>query len=844
MSVSQPEAQHFPCSLAQRRFWVLDQLDPGNPSLNVAVRWRLEGKVTHEHLQAAFQRILHRHEVLRTAFEAVDGDPRQRVEPVLNFQVPLIDLSGLPESQALAEATAVAQQEARTSFDLSSAPLIRVTHLRLSESAALILVTAHHSVCDGWSIGILAREMGALCLAQQTGTRARLPELPLQYGDFCRWQQAWLESGELESETRYWTGRLAGLRYFELPSDHPRPPVLTGNGQIVSRLLPRPLTERLAGHAREGGFTLYMTALAALLALLHRLSGQTDIAIGTQVTGREEVEIEPLVGVFINTLVLRNDLSGNPSFSELEARVRDSVLGAFEHQHMPLERLIEQLRPARDRSRNPLFSINFVYQRSFIENAAYGEFRLVDLPSHSAGSLYDLNMFMVERPEGWRLSCEFNTDLFEPATVEGYLDGLAQMFDTLVRDPSLRIGALPSASVARPEALYVKPGGDAGGQNLATAPRTEDPASWAVLPDPVEQRLAGLWSEVLGRTGVESESNFFELGGHSLLAVRLVARIHTHFGKRLSLAAFFEAPTLAAQAALLRETQDRAFDFRQVVKLQANGSRPPLIGLNNTGIFFTLARRLGGDQPFTSMQLFDPTGSPEQMPASLEALAARYVQLIRIAHPVGPYVLLGWCVAGALAFETARQMEASGLEVSQVILVDSWAPGHTRRLPALQAWLVDHVYRFKLIAQDWRRVRSQRLPLVEFLRHRVIYQRLMALLGRPLPPTLPAADFDSRRQSPEHYDQWLLASLTELARAYEPRAYGGKMLLFRSLEEPRGALLDRFLGWKPFVARGVEVVWVPGDHFTMFSDPGVQLMAERIRAGISGAPIADDTPPR
>src|SRR5262249_37113654 len=281
------------------------------------------------------------------------------------------------------------------------APLARVARLQLREQVAILLVTAHHLVCDGWSIGLLAQEMGELCAAFAEGRAADLPELAVNYGDYAQWQKHWLASAPLAEEDEFWRRYLEGAKPFELLPDHPRPPIQTTNAEILSILLDRELTAGVADLARRGGCTMFMTALAALLVMLHRHTGETDLSLGTQVAGRNEVELENLVGLFINTLVLRNDLSGDPDFLELMGRVRDSVSDAFEHQQMPLERLTEIINPARDLSRNGLFSVNFIFQRSFIKNAAYGRFRLVDLPSFSAGAMYDLNFFMVERPEGW-----------------------------------------------------------------------------------------------------------------------------------------------------------------------------------------------------------------------------------------------------------------------------------------------------------------------------------------------------------------------------------------------------------------------------------------------------------
>jgi amino acid adenylation domain-containing protein len=437
----------FPCSQSQKRFWFEAQLHPDNPGLNVAVRWRLEGEVSHAHLEEAWNIIIQRHATLRSFFTTVNGEPHQVVEPAVDFTIPLVDLTALGDAEAVAEAERVASLEAQRTFDITKAPLIRVMHVRERDNVSMILVTVHHTACDGWSIGVLAQEMGEACADLAAGRTPALPALPVTYADYIAWEaQAMNESRVLGSVPSAVASKLVNFQPFEILPDKPRPPVQTPNGEIVSALLERSLTDRLADVARANGSTLFMTAYAVLLVLLHRYSGQTDIVIGTQIAGREEVEFEPLVGTFINTIALRTDVSGDPPFTELLERARDTVTDALELRHLPLEELVEIVNPKRDLSRNALFSINFVYQRSFIENQTYGKFKLIDLPSRSAGPICDLNFFMVERPDGWRLSCEFNTDLYRRQTVEGMLDRFVRLMRAVVEDASRAISSFPILS--------------------------------------------------------------------------------------------------------------------------------------------------------------------------------------------------------------------------------------------------------------------------------------------------------------------------------------------------------------------------------------------------------------
>lgn len=435
----------LPCSQSQKRFWFESVLHPDNPGLNVAVRWRLDGEVNDAHLEQAWQCIIERHETLRSSFTTIDGEPFQVIAPTLSFHVPVIDLTRMTQADADAEAELIAVREARRTFDLSVAPLIRVTHIRVRSDSSIVLVTAHHTVCDGWSIGVLAREMGAACADLSAGRAPALPELSATYSDYVAREQQDPPSrpGALNGAWTELRHKFEDFVPFEILPDKPRPPIQTANGDIVSALLGRELSDALAILARSNGATLFMTAYAALLVLLHRYSGQTDIAIGTQIAGREEVEYEPLVGTFINTIALRTDVSGDPRFDELLERARDTVTDAIELRDVSLEELVEIINPKRDLSRNALFAVNFVFQRSFIENASYGSFRLIDLPSKSAGPICDLNFFMVERPDGWRISCEFNADLYRRETVDRMLERFVRLLRAVVREPRSSISSLP-----------------------------------------------------------------------------------------------------------------------------------------------------------------------------------------------------------------------------------------------------------------------------------------------------------------------------------------------------------------------------------------------------------------
>lgn len=350
-----------------------------------------------------------------------------------------------------------------------------------------------------------------------------------------------------------------------------------------------------------------------------------------------------------------------------------------------------------------------------------------------------------------------------------------------------------------------------------------------------EGRLLRIWSSILGHRNIEKTDDFFQLGGHSLLAARLLSCIETEFCQRLSLQSLFNAPNIAQQAKILSDQEGREYDFRQVVRLQPDGSKTPLIAIHNTGVYYyNLSRHLGREQPFTALQLFDPSIARKVFPQTLEEVASEYVQLIHKYQKSGPYKLIGWCVGGVLAFEVSRQLEEAGREVSMLTLIDAWSPGHNQRLSPLSALLSEYSFRFQLVAADWRKVISGEQNILSFVRKRVIFQKISQVLHHTENSKTNSISSDKNYNLPnekftqEEYDQWLLSYLDKLSNAYKPKIYSGKITLLRSAEEPHGLFLDPKMGWEKFALAGVDVAVIDGDHFTIFKDRGLKQMATHI----------------
>ncbi|HEY0095524.1 MAG TPA: condensation domain-containing protein, partial [Archangium sp.] len=456
-SVEAERSNARPLSFAQQRLWFLDQFEPGSPFYNVPLALRLSGQVNTEALRQAFEALVHRHESLRTTFASRGGQPVQLVAPALEVPLDLQDLRDVPAAEREARARELLRQESLRPFDLAHGPLLRTSLLRLAPDDHVLLVAMHHIVSDGWSTGVLVREVAALYAAFASGQQPSLPPLPMQYPDFALWQRSWLRGEVLDAQVHYWKQQLAGAPpHLELATDKPRPPVQSYRGALHSFVLPRTLSEALTATSTQHGVSLFMTLLAGFQALLHRYSHQDDISVGSPIAGRRSTELEGLIGFFVNTLVLRSRLSPEASFRELLLQVRDTTLGAYEHQEIPFEKLVEELQPQRDPSRPPLFQVMFALQNMPIPELKLEGLEISPLESEGGISKFDLSLFMQEAPEGLRASLEYNTDLFEPATITRMAEHLQVLLAAAVASPDTALSRLPLLTQAEKHKLLVE----------------------------------------------------------------------------------------------------------------------------------------------------------------------------------------------------------------------------------------------------------------------------------------------------------------------------------------------------------------------------------------------------
>ncbi len=781
-STTEDTVYRLPSSPSQRRFWVWSHLNPQNPTFNVAVRWRLDGAIDRRLLERACNLLLSRHEALRTALICQGEEVLQEVRPTLSCPLEFIDLSSLTELDRAAAANEIALREAQKPFDISRAPLIRFTLLQLQADEFILLCTAHHAICDGASVGILAHDLGLIYDALARGEQPALLPPDLQYADYAIWLQENANSGRIAAQLNYWKATLAGAHYAELRTDYPRGGVRTSNGDIASRLLPRPVTDALAEFSRSHGCTLFAASLGCMGVLLSQLTDAEDLTIGTQVVGRQQAETERVVGVFTNTLCLRFRADRASTIQRYLAQVQQVVRNALENQDVPFDDVVRELNLPHDPVRTPLFQVHFIFQRSFVQNSKYESLSLTDMPSRTPGAGFDLNFFMVEREEGWRLSCEYNTDLFRRETVEWLLQESERLFSTL----PLKAGNCLREMPVGPRPTFAKEfvSANHAGRKLDIVEKSA----------PSEELLVEIFREILKVPTLEPRDSFFDLGGHSLLAARLLSQIKNKCGREIPLSTLVEAPSPRELAKALG-SKPHSFSDR-VITLQS-GTRDPLFVISQSLVFRNVAKALDPSRAVYALRMLPEDAAGLPSPCTMQAIASYYVRLIQQVQPTGPYRLAGWCVAAKIAYEVAQQLQRQGEVVELLALIDAWAPNYFREMNPLRKGITYLAYAAHRAAQHLRHA----------LRNNGRHSR-------------------HRREQPTEIEKLEYAA----EQTYLPVPYSGRAILFFSSEQPSGFLFEPRFGLDCYLSPQTAAHRLNGSHLSIFDPPNAVTIAAGIEA--------------
>jgi amino acid adenylation domain-containing protein len=872
-----PRDGDAPASFQQERLWFLDRLEGGGGVYHLPATHVLRGPLDAEALRRAVEALVHRHETLRTALPEVDGAPVQRILPPGPVALPRIDLAPLPDGEREAELGRVAEDSANRPFDLERGPLFRAALVRLAPDEHVLLTCVHHAVADGWSSGVLWRDLAALYAAFSAGEPPALPPLPVQYADYAVWQREWLRGDTLDRQLAWWRGRLAGAPpRLELPLDRPRPAVQTHAGASEWLELPRDLRDAAVALGRGEGATLFMVLLAAFGVVLGRLAGDEDVVVGTPIAGRTRAELEGLIGPFLNTLALRTDLSGDPPFRALLRRVREGTLDAYARQDVPFERVLDAVQPERSRAHTPVFQVMLN-----LFNFAADEKRLQGVRVEGAGagtqasSKLDLTLYAGESPDGLGLHCLYNPDLFDAGRMRALLRQVAAVLRQAVEDPDRPLSALSLHTAADPAraaglTLRTAAGAPVGVGEVARVWADEagtptgqlgrlqpdgsvvlvgDEETWrarrlpsarpaSAAPEPAfaasvnetEQAMAEVWREVLEVERVGMEDDFFELGGHSLLAVRLLARVRQRFGRVLPLGELFRSPTPRALAAAV--AGGAADASSNLVPIQAGGTLPPFFCVHPAGgtIFHyaELARLLGPDQPFYGLQATGVHGEAEPL-ATVDEMAERYVAQLRRVRPAGPYLLGGWSAGGVIALEMAHRLRAEGQTVVTVVLMDARPPDFHRTRRLLDPAELYRSYAESLVAADEAALAElesglRALPQAERLPHLSAW---MAARG------MEAAEVERIGAALRVFQATAAAT-----REHPLRPYAGRVDLFCAGEGSAGegaeaaGLPEK---WRAFGLADLHAYVVPGRHADMVLPPHAPHLAAALRDALAVA---------
>jgi len=854
-----PRRPNIPLSFAQEQLWFLDQLEPCSPVYNVCQPVRLNGSLDVPALERSLNEIIRRHESLRTNFAAVDGSPVQVIADRRTLRLAVVKLDAQPDAGNEEALHRLLDAESLKPFNLAHDLLLRVLLARIRPDEHVLMLTMHHIVSDAWSLGVFFHELASHYAAIAAGEPGSLPELPIQYADYAIWERERLEGRALEKQLAYWKNQLSGnLPVLQLPADHSRAsrPLSRGAAEIL-QLSPM-LTQKLKALALQEGATLFMTLLAAFQVLLYRYTGQEDVVVGSAVAGRRQMELEKLIGFFVNTLVLRGDLTGNPTFRELLGRGREMVLGALAHQDLSFMKLVQELRPDRSRSRNPFFQVMFVLQNATLPPVHFPGLQLQTLETGGGTAKFDLTLSVIETPQGLRAALDYNADLFERETMARLLQDFQTLLEAIVADPGRRIAGLPLLTAAEQPELPVDANNTDGNysreKNVEALPlspkgkidRSSPPSfdarpglekKYAAPRDPVEGQLAAIWTEMLGLHRVGVHDHFFDLGGHSLLAVRLVARIEKTFGKKLSVAMIFQRPTIEQLGQLLQESPADAPPVSSLVEIRPQGSRPPLYFVHGVGggMFWgyaNLARHLSPDQPVYAFKSRGLDGL-EEWP-TIEEMAAHYVADLRAFQPHGPYLLGGYCFGGNVAHEMACQLHAQGEQTALIALINCLPPNtayvNTRFIFSLRwtaKFLRNLAFWLGAFLFHWKQ--SERRDFIRW-KFRLLGRKLARLAGlNRSDPTqgqidqlvdLSAFVGDQRRLWEGH--------IRALIR-YKPRAYAGRITLFRTRGHPLCGSFDEQYGWGELAEGGVAVEMVPGGHASILEEPHVRTTAAKLQ---------------
>jgi non-ribosomal peptide synthetase component F/thioesterase domain-containing protein/acyl carrier protein len=802
-------AHKFPASIAQKRFWLLSTVASGSSMLNMPACVRITGALSEKLIEKSFQFLVERHESLRTTLHEQGGDLFQIVADSHAAVLPVTDLEAVAAPEREGAMLQMVREEAEKKFDLAHDVPFRIRLFRLRPDDHVLVITIHHIACDGWSQGLLQRELWSLYRAFADGEAPNLPSLPIQYSDFTVWQNEWLNSAAAREQLHFWMQKLAApLPVLDFPTDRPPTRLPPAKGAMEVVVLPKEVGSALKEFSRNENVTMFMLTLACFAVVLCRHSGGEDVLIGSPMAGRR-AETEGLVGPFANPIALRLNALEALTLRDVVRQARDMTMDALANSDLPFMVLLEKLQPRARHGRNPLFQFYFTYQTAFIRPLEVAGLKVAPLPSLTVGTPFEIQLAIIERDNEIHLQMDYNSNLFDGSTIRQLLGKYCDLLHTLMSFPEQKIADIGIATL--------RPG--------LTALVGNDPIQDYVAPrSDHEARLVRIFELIFDQSRIGIRDDFFELGGQSLNAARLLQEIEKEFNITLDLSEIIVTPTVEKLAYRISGRLGEAESL--IVPLQATGTKVPLFCIHSGGGhvigYRDLVSCLGRDQPVFGVRAPELDGAQKFL--TVEELALKYIAEIRRVQKSGPYQLSGMSFGGLVAYEVAMMLVDQGEQVALLALFDTGNPAYYKNLSLFGFLRFRSIYLVDRVRKYVRNVMRGSISNVAadidlFFRSRIrrlIWKsgrKISQLMGRTMPKPLRS-----------NIDMFADAS-----RAFVPRPYAGEFLLFEAEGRTAEYGIDPTLGWGEVAKNNIRIIRIPGDHTSMMSRPNVDKLAHHLK---------------
>ena len=798
----------FPASVAQKRFWLLSTVASGSPILNMPACVRISGVLSTPVLEKSFQLLIDRHEILRTTLRREGDDLFQICSSHYAFTLRISDLSSGTTAERERLLTEMIRQEAEIAFDLSQSVPFRIQLIRLGKDEHVLIVTIHHAAGDGWSQGVLQRELWAIYHALIDNREPDLTPLNVQYSDFTVWQQEWLNSEEAAEQLNFWRQKLSPpLPVLDIPTDRPLLGLPAAQGAMEITVLSEAICRSLKEFSRSENVTMFMLTLACFAVLLSPYSDDGDIVIGSPVAGRKP-ETESLVGPFSNPIAIRLNIAERLTLREVLRQANSVTTDALVHSDLPFMVLLEKLRPRARHGRNPLFQFYFTYQTAFIRTLEFADLKISPIRNVTVGTSFEIQLAVIERENEMHVQLDYNSNLFDAASIRRLLADYCDLLSTLA--------AAPERTVADVTLTPFR-------GSRSTATEGSGRGTYQPPTNANEVRLVNIFERIFDQPTIGIRDDFFDLGGQSLTAARLLQEIEKEFNIRLDLSEMILAPTVEKLA--LRLERGIGATESLVVPLHVSGRKTPLFCIHSGGghviAYRELVSCLDPDQPVFGVRAPELDGAKKSL--TVEELAEKYIAEIRGIQSHGPYQLCGMSFGGLVAYEMAMRLIGQGEQVAVLALFDTGNPAYYANLSSFDWIMFRSIYivdRFRKYAKNMMRGALGNIAddVYAFFSRRIrglVWrggQKISKVLGREMPKPLRS-----------NQDMFSAAS-----RAYTPRPYTGELLLFRAEGRTAEYGIDVTLGWREVVGNNIRVICCPGSHTSMMDKPHVEELAKQL----------------